>query len=66
MRARIGDVEAALVDLARSVASDTGASSSTQLPPAANADKAWNALGSSGLLNIRAEGGTVLDLVLCA
>ncbi len=66
MRARIGDIEAALVDLARSVASDTGASSSTQLPPAANADKAWNALGSSGLLNIRAEGGTVLDLVLCA
>jgi|GEM_PF-89030 len=66
MRAKTGDVESALIDLALSVASDTGVRTIEQLPPAANSDKAWDALASSGLLNIRADGGTVLDLVLCA
>ena len=66
MRAQLGELETALVDLARSVASDTGVSSIENLPPLVDGDKAWSALESSGLLTLRADGGTVLDLVLCA
>jgi alkylation response protein AidB-like acyl-CoA dehydrogenase len=66
MRATIGELESALVELASAVASDTGVSTIEQLPPNVDAEKAWAALASSGLLNLRADGGTVLDLVLCA
>ena len=66
MRAQLGELETALVDLAHSVASDTGVSSIEGLPPLVDSDKAWAALESSGLLTLRADGGTVLDLVLCA
>jgi len=66
MRATLGEVESALADLARTVASDTGVSRIEQLPPAADPDAAWDAMAASGLLDIRADGGTVLDLVLCS
>ena len=66
MRATLGEVENALVELAASVASDTGVVSIEDLPPECNEDVAWNALEASGLLNLRSDGGTVLDLVLCA
>lgn len=66
MRAALGEREIALLELVQAVASDTGVSTSQQLPPITDAEKAWNALTSSGLLNLRADGGTVLDLVLCA
>lgn len=66
MRAALGDVESALVELARSVAIDTGVTSIEQLPPAADGDAAWTALERSGLLTLRSDGGSVLGLVLCA
>ena len=66
MRATLGEVENALVGLARSVAVDTGVVTIEDLPPECDADAAWNALETSGLLNLRNDGGTVLDLVLCA
>ena len=66
MRTSLGEIETALVSLARSVAIDTGVSSIEELPPFADADKAWSALESSGLLSLRDDGGSVLDLILCA
>ena len=66
MRASLGEIETALVSLARSVATDTGVSSIEGLPPFADADRAWSALETSGLLSLRNDGGSVLDLVLCA
>ena len=66
MRASLGETETALQELARSIAVGTGASTIHDLPPACNADSAWAALQSSGLLTLRSDGGTVLDLVLCA
>ena len=66
MRTTLGEVEHALVELARSVAVDTGATRIEDLPPSCDEDAAWNALETSGLLNLRGDGGTVLDLVLCA
>jgi len=66
MRAEIGELETALVALARTVASKTGCTTVEDLPPAADANRAWTELTSSGLLNLRADGGSVLDLVLCA
>lgn len=66
MRAALGDTGTALQDLARSVATDLGATSIDRLPPASDADRAWSALRDSGLLDLRADGGTILDLVVCA
>lgn len=66
MRASLGETEAALQELARSIAAATGATSLHELPPACNADTAWSALESSGLLTLRSDGGTILDLVICA
>jgi alkylation response protein AidB-like acyl-CoA dehydrogenase len=66
MRASLGDTQAALQDLARVVARDLGVTSTEQLPPQTDADRAWNALASSGLLDLRRDGAGVLELVLCA
>ena len=66
MRASLGEIETALVSLARSLAIDTGVSNIEELPPFADADKAWSALETSGLLSLRNDGGSVLDLILCA
>ena len=66
MRAALGEVQIALQDLARSVARDLGVTSIADLPPAADGDRAWTALADSGLMGLRAEGGSILDLVVCA
>lgn len=66
MRAALGETQTALQDLARSVASDLGATTIEELPPAVDADRCWDALRDSGLLDLRADGGSILDLVVCA
>jgi len=66
VRAALGEVQEALRDLARSVAADLAAPTIEALPPAGDPDRAWTALHDSGLLTLRADGASVLDLVLCA
>ena len=66
MRARLGDTQLALVDLARSVALDTAVTTTAELPSPADGGRAWAALADSGLLTLREDGAGVLDLVLCA
>lgn len=66
MRAALGEIQIALQDLARSVASDLAARSIADLPPATDADRSWQALDDSGLRGVRAAGGSILDLVVCA
>lgn len=66
MRAALGDVQLALRDLARSVATDLGTTTIEQLPPAVDAERVWTALADSGLLELRADGGSIVDLVVCA
>ncbi|MBU3701688.1 MAG: hypothetical protein FGM58_06550, partial [Acidimicrobiia bacterium] len=66
MRAALGEDQIALQDLARAVARDLGARSIAELPPAVDADRAWTVLAESGLLGVRADGGSVLDLEVCA
>ena len=66
MHAALGEIESAVASLARSIATDTGVTTIESLPPKTDPDRAWNLLGSSGLLDLRSDGGSVLDLVLCA
>lgn len=66
MRAALGEDQIALQDLARSVARDLGAHTIADLPPVVDADRAWTAMAESGLSGLRADGGSILDLVVCA
>jgi alkylation response protein AidB-like acyl-CoA dehydrogenase len=66
MRAALGEDQLALQELARTVARDLGTRTVADLPPAVDADRAWNALLDSGLSGLRADGGSILDLVVCA
>ena len=66
MHAELGSIQSALRDLAATVARDLGAESIEDLPPNCDADRAWDALESSGRLDLRFDGGGVLDLVLAA
>jgi alkylation response protein AidB-like acyl-CoA dehydrogenase len=66
VRAALGDTQEALLQLARSVATDLGVTTVEHLPPAGDADRAWQALADSGLLTLRADGAGTLELVVCA
>jgi|GEM_PF-5421697 len=52
--------------MAFTVARDVGATSINDLPPSSNTDQAWNALESSGLIDLRIDGGGIFDLVVVA
>lgn len=66
MHAELGSIQTALRDLAVTVARDLRVESIEDLPPNCDGDRSWDALESSGLLDLRIDGGGVLDLVLAA